>query len=385
MNSLFYLYYDEYMVLKRIIQDNIEKFLFKNKVIIIYGARQVGKTTLVTSIMQKYQDIALYLNCDEPDIRHLLHNKTSTELKYIIGHKKLIIIDEAQMVKDIGLTLKLLIDNFPDIQIIATGSSSFELASGVSQPLTGRKIEFRLFPFSIAELQSIYSKLEIDRLLPQFLQYGMYPEIVLKKEHTEILLKHLAFSYSYKDVLQYQQIKNPEILEKLLQALALQIGNEVSYNELSSLLGIDKNTVANYIRILEQAFIIFKLPPLSRNLRNEIKKLRKIYFWDNGIRNALINNFNSPELRQDTGALWENFFISERLKFLYNSMKNKNSYFWRTQQKQEIDYVEEENGQFDAFEIKWNKQKVKFPSIFSENYTVSHQYLVNRLNYTDYL
>jgi len=373
------------MVLKRTIQDQIEKFLFKNKIILIYGARQVGKTTLVKSIMQKYQDSALYLNCDEPDIRNLLHNRTSTELKYIIGQKKLVIIDEAQMVKDIGITLKLLIDNFPEIQIIATGSSSFELASTISQPLTGRKIEFRLFPFSIQELQSIYSRLEMDRLLPQFMIYGMYPDIVLNKENTIILLKNLAFSYSYKDVLQYQQIKNPEILEKLLQALALQISNEVSYNELSSLLGIDKNTVANYIRILEQAFIIFKLPPLSRNLRNEIKKLKKIYFWDTGIRNALINNFNSLELRTDTGALWENFFIAERLKFLYNSMANKNIYFWRTQQKHEIDYVEEENGQFDAFEIKWNKQKVKIPSIFLENYPVAHQYCINRQNYIDHM
>jgi predicted AAA+ superfamily ATPase len=373
------------MIIQRALHNIIEQFLFKNKAIIIYGARQVGKTTLVKSIIEKYQETALYLNCDEPDIRLMLYNKTSTELKYLIGQKKLVVIDEAQMVKDVGITLKLMIDNFPEIQIIATGSSSFELASTISQPLTGRKLEFQLFSFSIGELRSIYSALEIDRLLPQFIIYGMYPEIVLAKEHATILLKNLAYSYSYKDVLQYQQIKNPEILEKLLQALALQIGNEVSYNELSSLIGIDKNTVANYIRILEQAFIIFRLPPLKRNLRNEIKNLKKIYFWDTGIRNALINNFNPLELRQDVGALWENFFISERLKFLHNSMKNKNTYFWRTQQKHEIDYVEEANGLFEAFEIKWNKQTVKFPSLFSQSYQVTHQHLVNRQNYSNYV
>lgn len=373
------------MVVKRILQDIIERFLFKQKIIIIYGARQVGKTTLVKSILEKYKDIGLYLNCDEPDIRTALYNKTSTELRQLIGSKTLVVIDEAQMVKDIALTLKILIDTYPNIQIIATGSSSFELAGSISQPLTGRKLEFILYPFSITELRSLYSDIEINRLISHFMIYGMYPEIVLNNENTALLLKNLAFNYSYKDVLQYQGIKNPEILEKLLKALALQIGNEVSYNELSSLVGIDKNTVANYIRILEQAFIIFRLPPLNRNLRNEIKKLKKIYFWDVGIRNALINNLNPPDLRQDTGNLWENFFIAERIKYLNNSLVHKNFYFWRTQQKQEIDYIEESGGVFEAYEIKWNKKRATIPSTFTQSYQVANQYVITTQNYLKFV
>ena len=373
------------MIIKRALQDVIERYLFKRKIIIIYGARQVGKTTLVKSLLQNYKDSGLYLNCDEPDIRAALFNKTSTELQRIIGSKTLVVIDEAQMVKDIALTLKLLADTYPHIQIVATGSSSFELAGSVSQPLTGRKLEFTLYPFSIGELRSLYSEIEINRLIPHFMIYGMYPEIVLNNENAALLLKSLAFSYSYKDVLQYKGIKNPEVLEKLLKALALQIGNEVSYNELSSLLGIDKNTVANYIRILEQAFIIFRLPPLNRNLRNEIKKLKKIYFWDLGIRNALINNLNPVDLRQDTGNMWENFFIAERIKYLNNSLIHKNVYYWRTQQKQEIDYIEESGGVFEAFEIKWNKKHARISSIFSQNYQVANQYVINNQNYINFV
>lgn len=373
------------MIIKRKLQNVIEQLMFKNKIIVIYGARQVGKTTLLKAILSKYENDSLYLNCDEPDVRLALNNKTSTELGRIIGNKTIVGIDEAQMVRDIALTLKLLADNFPHIQVIATGSSAFELSSSIAQPLTGRKLEFNLFPLSIAELRSIFSDIEIDRLTPHLMVYGMYPEIVLSNSNNNLLLKSLAFSYSYKDVLQYQGIKNPEILEKLLQALALQVGSEVSYNELASLLGIDKNTVASYIRILEQAFIIFRLPPLSRNLRNEIKKLKKIYFWDTGIRNALINNLNPIELRQDTGNLWENFFISERLKFLANSLKLKNVYFWRTQQKQEIDYIEEEHGSFEAFEIKWNKAKSSIPKIFSDTYSTSGMHTITKTNFKEYL
>ncbi len=373
------------MVIKRRLQDIIEQFMFKNKIIVIYGARQVGKTTLLKAIMSKHKNNCLYLNCDEPDIRLALSNKTTTELRQLIGKKQLVCIDEAQMVRNIALTLKLLADNFHDIQVIATGSSSFELSGSIAQPLTGRKLEFNLYPFSIGELRSIYSDIEIDRLVNHWLILGLYPEIVLSNENQKLLLKSLAYSYSYKDVLQYQGIKNPEILEKLLQALALQIGNEVSYNELSSLLGIDKNTVANYIRILEQAFIIFRLSPLNRNLRNEIKKMKKIYFWDVGIRNALINNFNPTDIRSDRGNLWENFFIAERLKFLAYTLQTKQVYFWRTQQKQEIDYIEEEHGAFEAFEIKWNKSKTRMPALFSQNYNTPNLHLITKNNFKDYL
>jgi uncharacterized protein len=370
-----------FMLVKRTIQKSIEKALFKGKVVIIYGARQVGKTTLVKEILKQHPEQSEYFNCDEPDIRESFTDKTSTALKALIGKKKLIVLDEAQRVKNIGLTLKLLVDTFPDIQVIATGSSSFDLLSEITEPLTGRKVEFHLYPLSLMELGDIYSPLEIGRLLERRMIFGMYPEIVSDGSESEGKLKALARSYAYKDILQYERIKNPEILEKLLQALALQVGNEVSYNELAGLVGVDKNTVANYIRILEQAFIIFRLSPFSRNLRNELKKLRKIYFYDTGVRNALINNLNPLHLRQDSGALWENFMLSERMKYDQNNDRDVNRYFWRTLAKQEIDYVEEYQGKLSGFEFKWSRRSFKPPKAFLEAYPGSVVKLVNKENY----
>jgi len=373
------------MIIQRTIQNSIKKSLFKGKIIIIYGARQVGKTTLVKEILKDYPQNSEYYNCDEIDIRQSLIDKTSTELKVLFGNKKLVILDEAQRVKNIGLTLKIIADNFSDLQIIATGSSSFDLSNEIAEPLTGRKIEFYLYPFSLEEIKSIYSKLELSRLLERRMIFGMYPDIVINEAEAERNLRNLTSSYTYKDALQYQNIKNPEILEKLLQSLALQIGNEVSYNELASLIGIDKNTVASYIRILEQAFIVFRLRPFSRNLRNELKKLRKIYFYDTGIRNSLINNYNHLDLRQDTGHLWENFIISERIKKNNNLNLNINAYFWRSRQGQEIDYLEEKAGKLDGFEIKWKDDKFKKPKIFLEHYANSAVNLINRENFEKFI
>lgn len=373
------------MLVKRSIQKNIEKALFKGKVVIIYGARQVGKTTLVTEILKQYPEQSEYFNCDEPDIRESFTDKTSTELKALIGEKKLVVLDEAQRVKNIGLTLKLLVDTFPNIQVVATGSSSFDLSNEITEPLTGRKVEFFLYPLSLKELGGIYSPLEIGRLLERRMIFGMYPEIVNDGSESEGKLKALARSYAYKDILQYEKIKNPEVLEKLLQALALQVGNEVSYNELAGLVGVDKNTVANYIRILEQAFIIFRLSPWSRNLRNELKKLRKIYFYDTGIRNALINNLNPLHLRQDGGALWENFMLSERMKYDQMRDRDVNRYFWRTLAKQEIDYIEEYQGKLAGFEFKWSKRSFKPPKAFLEAYPGSIVRLVNKENYREFV
>lgn len=309
------------MIIQRKIQSLVESSLFQGKVVIIYGARQVGKTTLVKEILKNYPTASSYLSCDEPDIRQALTNKTSTELRSFLGAKKIIILDEAQRVKDIGLTLKLMVDNFSETQIIATGSSSFELSNHIIEPLTGRKKEFLLFPLALQELSQINDKLEMDRLLERRLVYGMYPSIALAGGEAVADLKELARSYLYKDILNFENIRNNEAIEKLLQALALQIGQEVSYSELSSLVGIDKKTVASYLEILEKAFIVFRLNPFSRNLRNELKKLRKVYFYDTGIRNILINNLNPLDLRQDVGQLWENFILSERLK--YNEMVAK--------------------------------------------------------------
>lgn len=372
--------------IKRTIKKNIESRLFKNKALIIYGARQVGKTTLIKEIQKKYSDVSIYLNCDEPDIREVFTNATSTEIKAFIGDKKLVFLDEAQRVKNIGLSLKLMVDNFPGIQVVATGSSSFDLSNQIKEPLTGRKWEFHLHPFSLKELEQRYSGLELQRLLEERIILGMYPEVVLKgQKEAKESLKSITQSYLYKDVLQYRKIKSPEILEKLLQALALQIGSEVSYNELANIVGADKKTVASYIQILEKAFVIFRLKPFSRNLRKELTKLRKVYFFDTGIRNTLINNFNPFHLRQDIGALWENFLISERLKFNGNRGENTNIYFWRTHQQQRIDYIEEAAGKLFGFEFKWKGSSFRPPKIFLNTYPSSAVKMVTKENFKGFI
>ncbi len=374
------------MILQRNIQKTIENSLFKGKVIVIYGARQVGKTTLVKEIQKKYLDQSLYLNCDEPDIRSALADKTSTELKKYFGERRLIIIDEAQRVRNIGLTLKLISDTYPDLQIIATGSSSFDLANKIVEPLTGRKRELFLPPISVSEYLSIQSKVEFERVLQNRIIYGMYPGVIFGDSLEERKnIEEIAKSYLYKDILEIDTIRNPESIEKLLKALALQIGNEVSYNELALTVGINKRTVEKYIQILEQAFIIFRLKPYYKNARNELTKLRKIYFYDLGIRNALINNFNRFDTRNDIGAMWENFVISERMKRNNTQGVTVDSYFWRTIDGREIDYLEGEGENLSAYEIKWSEKKPSIPKSFSDNYPESPYFLVNKENYTDFI
>ena len=320
-----------------------------------------------------------------PDLRTMLTEVTSTELHQLTGSKRLIFIDEAQRVRNIGLTLKLLVDNFPEKQVVATGSSSLDLSNEIVEPLTGRKYEFHLFPFSLIELRQKYSDIEINRILEQRIIMGMYPEIVEKTDESKVLLTGLASSYLYKDVLQYQNIRRPELLEKLLVALALQIGNEVSYNELANSLGATKETIASYIQLLEKSFVIFRLPPFSRNLRNELTKMRKIYFIDTGIRNALINNFNPVHLRQDIGQLWENFILCERLKSNSNTGRIVNRYFWRTHQQQEIDYLEEMNGEISGYEIKWKPSKKHIPKAFVHAYPDSHVKMITPQNLWEFI
>lgn len=370
----------------REIQQKIEEKLFKGKIIIITGARQVGKTTLVKSIAEKHSKDYLYLNCDEADVREILTETTSARLKTFIGMKKLVVIGEAQRIKNIGITLKLFADELKQYQVIATGSSALELSNEVNEPLTGRKFEFRLYPFSMRELSGELGVLETNRLLEDRIVYGMYPEIVLNVDERLTLLKGLASDYLFKDVLAYQNIKKPEVLEKLLIALAAQIGSEVSYNELSNTLKIEIPTIEKYINLLEKAYVIFKLPPFSRNVRTEITKMRKIYFYDTGIRNALVSNFNLLYKRQDAGALWENFLIAERIKlnsFLGESVKH---YFWRTFQQQEIDYVEEESGNLYAYEFKWNVHKnKKIPRTFLNAYPGAKTNIIDKNNYFEFL
>ncbi len=373
------------MIVKRKIEREIEAKFFKGKIIIIYGPRQVGKTFLCQHFLKKHQN-SLYLNCDEPDIEKALTNKTSTSLKQYIGKKNLIIIDEAQRVKNIGISLKLLVDNYPKIQIIATGSSSFDLANEISEPLTGRIFEFKLFPFSIEEIADKMSNIEITRNLNNFLKFGSYPELIVNSfENAKETCNAIAQKYLYKDILKFENLKSPELLEKILQALALQLGNEVSYTELADLLAVNKITIEKYINLLEKSFVIFKLKPFSRNLRKELNKMRKIYFYDLGIRNSLIQNFNEPELRTDVGALFENFCIIERMKKNTYSQRFLNQYFWRTYDQKEIDFLEEEGGNLKGFEFKWQKNKFKKPQEFLDTYKNSSIELINKDNYLDFV
>jgi len=367
-------------MIERTIKSALLSSLFKGKAIVIYGARQVGKTTLMREVEHTCATPSLYLNCDEPDIRQALTEKTSTELKALIGRNKLILIDEAQRVTNIGITLKLFVDAIPETQVIATGSSSFELSNRIVEPLTGRKIEFHLHPFSIEELEQEYSPLELGRLLETRLIFGMYPDVVNFSEAATGTLRELTRSYLYKDILAHNHIRHSDVLEKLLQSLALQIGSEVSYTELAQQSGVDKVTVESYIRLLEQAFVIFRLRPYNTNQRNELKKLRKIYFVDTGLRNMLINNLNPPGLRADLGSLWENFVISERLKHNENHGRFPNIWFWRSHKQQEIDYLEEAGGELHGWEIKWGKGRFRVPVAFAMAYPRCRVSLITREN-----
>jgi len=373
-------------MVERSLQSVILKHLTLKKIIIIYGARQVGKTTLVQILLKNINEPFLLLNGDEPDVREILNGATSTRLQALVGKNKVVVFDEAQRIPDIGLVLKLLYDSMPNLKIIVTGSSSLDLANQLQEPLTGRKLVFKLFPFSFKEMVNHTSLLEEKRLLEHRLIYGYYPEIVNKSDSEQILLSALTESYLYKDILSMGLVKKPHILEKLLRALALQIGQEVSYSELGALIGADKQTVEKYIDLLEKSFVIFRLQTFSRNLRNEIKKNRKIYFYDNGIRNALIKNFNPLPLRSDVGALWENFFIAERMKYLNNELKMVNTYFWRTHSQQEIDYLEESGGQLIAYKIKWNlRKRVRFPEKFVKTYHPQKTHVIHPENYFEFL
>ncbi len=373
-------------MIQRKITNRILKFLFKKKVLIIYGARQTGKTTLVKHIIESVSEKSAYLNCDDKEIRVLLEGINSKNTDLLIGNSKLIVIDEAQRVKNIGLILKILIDTNPDIQFIATGSTAFELSNEINEPLTGRKIEFKLLPFSFGELSDNQSVLDEKMQLKRRLIYGSYPDVVNNPGNEDTILDNLANSYLFKDVFSIKDLRKPELLEKLLEALALQIGSETNYSELALTVGANIETVQRYIQLLEQTFVIFRLRSLSRNVRNELKKGRKIYFFDNGIRNALISDYKDIDLRTDKGALWENYFISERYKCLAYEKKTAKQFFWRTTQQQEIDYIEERNNEISAFELKYNpKKKTIFSKTFLKAYNVKEMNIVNTDNYYNFL
>ncbi len=373
-------------MISRTISQKILDRLGDGKVIILYGSRQVGKTTLLQHIASQSNIPVEFFNGDEPDDRKSLTEVSSTELRRLIGQNKLVIIDEAQRIKNIGITLKLLADQLKDLQVIATGSSSFELANEINEPLTGRKWEYQVYPMSTSELISDTSQREEQRLLSHRLIYGYYPEIVTSPGSEEELLTVITNSLLYKDILSLDNIKKPAALEKLVQSLAFQVGSEVSISELSQQASIDFHTTERYLDLLKKAFIIFELRSLSRNLRNEIKKSKKFYFFDNGIRNAVIRQFQSIEYRNDIGALWENHLVSERQKRNQNHSFDCNTYFWRTHAQQEIDYIEEYNAKIEAFEFKYNpKKKPKFPASFTKAYDVKNTTTVNRNNHLDFV
>ena len=381
-----YIFAKKTMIISRELEQLITTRLYQRKAIVIVGPRQVGKTTLLHQLSQNCEKKILFLNCDEPDVRKKLDLPTSTQLKAFIGDAEFILMDEAQRIKDIGITLKLLIDNFQDKQVIVTGSSALELSNSVNESLTGRKFEYKMFPFSYNELVKANGSVDEGRLLEHRMIYGMYPDVVNNQGNEKEILTNIVSSYLYKDIFEFQDIRKPEIIEKLLQAIALQIGSEVSFNELAQLLGIDTATVQRYIDLLEKSYILFHLRSFSRNIRNELKKSRKIYFYDNGIRNALISNYNSLAIRNDTGALWENYLISERFKRNNYSLNYANFYFWRTTQQQEIDYIEERDGLLHCYEFKWNSaKKATLTKTFSSNYPNSVFTLVHPDNYTDFI
>lgn len=356
-------------MITRILENSITGLLGSDKAIIVMGARQVGKSTLLNTLLSSLDGV-MWMNGDDPDIQQLFSQMTSTRIRAILGNSHILVIDEAQRIADIGLRLKLITDQVKGVQVIATGSSSFELANKLNEPLTGRKREFRMFPLTFSEMVAHTNFLEESRMIPHRLVYGYYPEVVSGPGDERIVLKELADSYLYRDILSLEGIGKPDKLTRLLQALAYQIGSQVSYNEIGRLVGLDSKTVERYIDILEKSYIIFRLGSFSRNLRNELKSSRKIYFWDLGIRNAVIGNLAQVENRTDVGALWENYCIAERMKQLSYKASFASSWFWRTQQQKEIDYLEEEDGHLQAFEFKWNnhKARTRCPASFASAY-----------------
>ena len=373
-------------MIHRTLENTIMSLLETRKAIIIMGARQVGKSTLLSKMLSGRDDV-IWMNGDEIDVQALFSQMTSTRIRTILSAHHILVVDEAQRIPDIGLRLKLITDQVPEVQVIATGSSSFELASKVDEPLTGRKREFLMFPVTFGEMVSHTNLIEELRMIPHRMIFGYYPEVVSSPGKERAVLKELTDSYLYRDILSLEGINKPDKLVKLLQALAFQIGSPVSYNEVSQLVGLDPKTTERYVDILEKSYIIFRLGSFSRNLRNELKNSRKIYFWDLGIRNAVIGNLSQVESRTDVGALWENFVITERMKRLSYNGSFAQTWFWRTQQQKEIDYIEEEDGQLNAYEFKWNKNKnqIKVPSSFASAYPEASFHLITPQNVDEFI
>jgi predicted AAA+ superfamily ATPase len=372
--------------IERSIESDIKERLFQGKILVLYGARQVGKTTLVKKILADFKVKDGYFNCEEVSVQNGLAVAEASVLRTFLGKRKIVVLDEAQHIPDIGRKLKILIDTYPDMRIIATGSSSFELANRMAEPLTGRAFHFTLYPFSYEEITASGNLLIDAEDLEHILRFGSYPEVFhLSEEQAQERLDTLASAYLYKDTLRFDDIKKSSLVRDLLKLVALQLGQEVSYYELSRELGVSRQTVVKYLDVLEQSFVIFTLRAFSRNLRKEIKKSVKIYFYDTGIRNGLIQNYHQLSLRDDVGALWENYCIAERQKRNSSHSRKVNSYFWRTYEQKEIDYIEEEGGRLQAYEFKWNpKKKARVPAEFVSVYGAEYA-VINTSNYRGFL
>jgi len=370
----------------RKIEENVKNSLFKGKIVIIYGARQVGKTTLAKKILSEYGSQGKYYNCELLSVERGLAEPEAEKIKAFLGNYKIVVLDEAHKIPNIGRILKIMADTYPEMQIIATGSSSFDLLQKVSEPMTGRTFQYILYPLSAGEIIDYGGQSLLAAKLENILRFGGYPEVFgLDEKSAGERLNEIASNYLYRDILQFEGLKKSGVIKNLLSALALQLGQEVSYSELANTLGINRLTVQKYIDILEQSFVIFKLNAFSRNKRKEISKSIKVYFYDLGIRNSLIENFNPLEIRSDTGAIWENFCVIERKKRNEIAKSFVNLYFWRTYSQQEIDLIEEREGKLFGYEIKWQKNKAKPPKEWLSKYKEAEFSVINRDNYLDFI
>ncbi|HNW50706.1 MAG TPA: ATP-binding protein [Prolixibacteraceae bacterium] len=375
------------MNIDRTIAKSITELLVGNKkIVVLFGARQTGKSTLSNSLLDQMEGKVLRINADELKYIDVLSSRDFAKMQLLLEGYDLLFVDEAQRIPDLGINLKIIYENMPNLKILVTGSSSFDLANRVNEPLTGRTITFKLFPFSLQELRASSNVFDIQSRLDEFMIYGLYPELVQYKNAAdkERYLTELSNSYLYKDVLELSNIRNSSQINKLLKLLAFQIGQLVSVNELAKSLGMSQQTVNSYIDLLEKSFILFRLSGYNKNLRKEISKQDKIFFWDLGVRNSLINNFSPLDLRNDVGSLWENFIIAERLKYLSNNNQFVKPYFWRTYTGAEVDYVEERNGELIAYEIKYKKARNKAPQTWVENYG-NNFHCITRDNFWEYV
>ena len=374
--------------LKRTIENELRQKFFRGKAIIIYGPRQCGKTTMLRHLMQEFENDVLWLNGDNPDTKKLLSNITVSSWNMVIGKRKIVVVDEAQNIENIGIALKLVINEMPHIQVIATGSSSFELMNKTAEPLTGRKFEYRLLPFSFAELCAEHGFFEEKQQRERRILFGSYPDVAANPGDEQQLLEELAGSYLFKDIYALDGLRKSSLIEKIVTALAMQLGSEVSCNELAGLTGTDNKTVERYLDLLYKCYVIFPLRSFSRNLRNEIKKGFKVFFYDLGIRNAVINNFSPLASRTDAGGMWENYLVLERLKKNLNVPFRPNMYFWRTvaPQSNEIDYIEEKDGILSAYEFKSNLlSKTKIPLTFTRAYPEAETSIITPENYETFI